>query len=256
MSLLRVNASLLLAALLLPLSASAGAPAPLACMPYAGERMEFEVGWEFINAGTATMSVSRKEKDAYRIDTLAKTNSFFDMFKKVRDTIVSEGLCRGDKAQSTVFDLTQHENVYHAVKKTRFLWQRGKVEYTHDGKTESFDVPAGYLNVMDAFYTVRRLPLKVGDVLRIPVFDSGKKYDVEVHVLRTEYQYMRDGKGNGKRVKCLVISPQLKTAAIFSSVGTMKIWLSDDARHLPLQMTAKIKIGHIVARLVSYQPAP
>jgi Protein of unknown function (DUF3108) len=256
MSLLRVNASLLVAILLLPVSVAAAAQATLPCMPFAGERMEFEVGWEFINAGTATMTVSRADAHTYRIDTLAKTNKFFDMFKKVRDTIVSEGLCRGDKPQSTAFDLTQHENVYHAVKKTRFLWQRGKVEYTHDGKTETFDVPAGYLNVMDAFYTVRRLPLKVGDVIRLPIFDSGKKYNVEVHVLKTDHLYMQGGSGKGKRIQCLVIEPRLKTAAIFSSVGTMKIWLSDDSRRLPIQMTAKIKIGHIVARLVGYQPAP
>jgi hypothetical protein len=251
MNSLRASA-LLLAASLLPIPALA-AEAPLPCMPYAGEAMTFSVDWEFINAGTATMRVSRKGQDAYRIDTLAKTNKFLDMFKKVRDTIVSEGLCRSGKAQSTVFDLTQHENRYHAVKTTRFLWRQGKVEYTHDGKQESFDVPAGYLNVMDAFYTVRRLPLKVGDVLRLPVFDSGKKYDVEVHVLKTEYQYMPH---TGHRTRCLVISPRLKTAAIFSSVGTMKIWLSDDARHIPLRMTAQIKIGRIIANLIDYRPAP
>jgi len=256
MHLWRIDAFLIAAVLLLPLSASAAAQSPLSCMPFAGERMTFAVGWEFINAGTATMAVSHRGAHVYRIDTLAKTNKFFDLFKKVRDTIVSEGLCRGDRAQSTVFDLTQHENTYHAVKKTRFLWQRGKVEYTHDGKTDTYDVPAGYLNVMDAFYTVRRLPLKVGEVLRLPVFDSGKKYDVEVHVLKTEYLYMQGSNGTGKRIPCLVIEPRLKTAGIFSSVGTMKIWLSDDARRLPIQMKAKIKIGHIVARLIGYQPAP
>ena len=243
---------LLLAVLCSPLPASAAAAAP-GCMPYVGERMTFQVGWEFVDAGTATMSVGRQGKDGYRIDTEAKTNKFFDMFKKVRDTIVSEGICREGKAQSTVFDLHQHEGHYQAVKQTRFLWRQGKVTYAHDGKTKTFDVPAGYLNVMDAFYTVRRLPLKVGETLRLPVFDSGKKYDVEVHVLKTEYQYMP---GTGKRTPCLVIVPRLETAGIFSSVGTMKIWLSNDARRIPLMMTAKIKFGRIIAKLIGYQPAP
>lgn len=251
MKLSRASLAMLLTALFSPLPACAAEA--LGCMPYIGERMEFQVGWEFVDAGTAAMSVGRQGADAYRIDTDAKTNKFFDMFKKVRDTITSEGLCRAGKAQSTVFDLQQHEGHYHAVKQTRFLWQEGKVTYTHDGKAESFDVPAGYLNVMDAFYTVRRLPLKVGDVLRLPVFDSGKKYDVEVHVLKTEYQYMP---GTGKRTQCLVIEPRLKTEGIFSSVGTMRIWLSNDARHIPLMMTAKIKFGRIIAKLIGYQPAP
>jgi len=247
----RASLILLLAALFPPLQA--GAAEALGCMPYVGERMTFQVGWEFVDAGIATMSVSRQGTDAYRVDTDARTNKFFDMFKKVRDSIVSEGLCRDGKAQSTVFDLHQHEGHYQAVKQTRFLWQQGKVTYTHNGKTETFDVPAGYLNVMDAFYTVRRLPLKVGDMIRLPVFDSGKKYDVEVHVLKTEYQYMP---GTGKRTQCVVIEPRLKTEGIFSSVGTMRIWLTNDARHIPLLMTAKIKFGRIIANLIGYQPAP
>jgi hypothetical protein len=242
---------LLLAAMLSPLPACAADA--LDCMPYVGERMTFRISWEFVDAGTATIHVGRKGPHAYRIGTEAKTNKFFDVLKKVRDTIASEGLCRGGKAQSTAFDLHQHEGSYQAVKQTRFLWQQGKATYTHDGKTETFAVPAGYLNVMDAFYTVRRLPLKVGETLRLPVFDSGKKYDVEVRVLKTEYQYMP---GTGKRTQCLVIEPRLKTEGIFSSVGTMRIWLSNDTRRIPLMMTAKIKFGRIIATLIGYQPAP
>ncbi|MDX8393361.1 MAG: DUF3108 domain-containing protein [Mariprofundales bacterium] len=222
------------------------------CKMAIGEVLTFDVGWEFVNAGSATMHVLANSNNGWRVNTLAKTNSFFDMFKKVRDQIVSEAICIDGKKQSTLFDIKQLEVKYKADKKTRFLWQENKVSYTHNGKAEMFDVPAGYLNVMDAFFHTRSLALKKGDVLRLPVFDSRKIYEVEVRVIGREV--LRDPVTR-KYIPCLIIEPKLKTEGIFSSVGTMKIWLTDDARRLPFKLTAKIKIGRIIGRLTHYQAA-
>jgi len=213
--------------------------------------MQFSVGWEFVNAGTATMRFSNKGENGYRIDTDAHTNKFFDMFKKVRDTIVSEGICINGQPQSTLFDLEQHERKYHAKKKTDYLWKQNKVNYTHNDNAESFDVPAGHLNVLDAFFLTRTLPVKKNEVLKVPVFDSRKRYEIEVRLLKKETLKAPWG----ERVECLVIEPKLKSEGIFSSVGTMQVWLTNDARRIPLKMTAKIKIGRIMVRLTGYVPA-
>jgi len=222
---------------------------PSNCFPFHGETMRFAVGWEFVTAGSATMHFNNKGESGYRIDTEAHTNKFFDMFKKVRDTIVSEGVCINDQPQSTLFDLVQNERKYHAKKRTDYLWKENKVNYTHNEKMDSYDVPAGHLNVLDAFFLTRTLPVKKNEVLKIPVFDSRKRYEIEVRLLKKETIKAPWG----KRVECLVIEPKLKTAGIFSSAGTMKVWLTNDARRIPLKMTAKIKIGRIIARLTDYQ---
>ncbi|MDX8376755.1 MAG: DUF3108 domain-containing protein [Mariprofundales bacterium] len=222
------------------------------CKMAVGEVLTFDVGWEFVNAGSATMQVLANSNNGWRVNTLAKTNGFFDMFKKVRDQIISEGICIEGQKQSTLFDVKQLEVKYKADKKTHFLWHENKVSYTHNGKTEMFAVPAGYLNVMDAFFHTRSLALKKGDILRLPVFDSRKLYEVEVHVIGREV--LRDPVTN-KYIPCLIIEPKLKTEGIFSSVGTMKIWLTDDARRLPFKLTAKIKIGRIIGRLTNYKSA-
>ena len=247
---------LLIISLLLTLISSPSAIAeeskakPPSPLPFHGESMQFAVGWEFVNAGTATMHFSNQGKDGYRIDTDARTNSFFDMFKKVRDTITSEGVFIKGKPQSTVFLLDQNERKYHAKKRTDFLWKENKVNYTQNGKTDSYKVPAGHLNVMDAFFLTRTLPVKKGEVLKVPVFDSRKKYEIEVRLLRKETV----STPWGKLVECLVIEPKLKSEGIFTSVGTMQVWLTNDEHRIPLKMTAKIKIGRIIARLTGYQP--
>ena len=219
-----------------------------ACMPYVGESMRFNVGWEFINAGVAEMRVERA-RGGYRVDTRARSNKLLDVFHKVRDRLISEGICRGDRLQSTLFDVTQNEGHYHARKTVRFLWKKNKVVRTKRGKTETFDVPAGHLNALDAFFAVRRMQLKPGDVARVPLFDSRKRYMVEVRVLGRKTLRAPWG----ERVRCIVIEPKLKTKGIFASKGKVKIWLTDDARHIPLKMVAQIKFGHIVARLARYE---
>ena len=224
------------------------AHAEAGCHPFAGEKLRFAVNWEIINAGSATMAVSQKN-GRYRVEIFARTNRFLDLFKKVRDRIVSEGVCLGDRMQSERFETIHNEPHYHARKTAIFDWRHDRVLFGKNGKLKPYAVPRGHLNVLDAFYMVRARALRPGDVLRIPVFDGGKRYQVEVRVLRYSYKYMPK---TGERVRCVVIEPRLLTEGIFSSVGRMKIWLTDDARHLPVMLTAKIKIGHIVGHLTDY----
>ena len=219
-------------------------------MPFVGEQMKFSVGWEFINAGSATMNISG-DAAAWHVQTLARTNRFFDMFKKVRDTINAKGICNTGRMQSTAFDIEQHERKYRASKQTRFLWKENKATFTQNGKTDSYAVPAGHLSVIDAFLKVRKLPLTAGKTLLVPAFDSRKRYEIVVQVSSKKKKIKAPW---GKFVDCIEVEPKLKTEGIFSSKGKIKIWMTDDARHIPLKMTAKIKIGHIVAHLKQDRP--
>lgn len=242
-----------LVALLLPLTAIAAVTSPSAhgnpCPSIKSERLIFNVGWEFINAGTADMRIQSRG-DAWEINTLAKTNRFFDLFKKVRDTISARGRCEPHGMQSISFDIEQHERKYHAKKQTRFLWKQNKVAFTQNGKTDLYEVPAGHLHVLDAFLLVRAQKLTPGQTLNIPVFDSRKRYEVEVRVGRKKKKMRLPW---GGFADCILVEPRLKTEGIFSSVGKIKIWMTDDARHVPLKMVAEIKIGHIVATLDAYE---
>ncbi|MDQ6955159.1 MAG: DUF3108 domain-containing protein [Mariprofundaceae bacterium] len=220
------------------------------CMPYAGEQLTFDVGWEFINAGVATMTVSTPSEGSYKIHTAARTNKFLDIFKKVRDIIVSEGICLDGAMQSTHFNLEQHERSYHAIKKTVFDWQHDAVFYTQNKKTDRYDVSAGHLNVMDAFFRVRSEKLLLGDSFNVPVFDSRETYDVIVNIGKKTKMLRAPW---GEHVECISIEPILKTAGMFSSKGKMKIWVTNDSRHIPIKLIAKIKIGHIVGTLIDYK---
>ncbi|OIP98568.1 MAG: hypothetical protein AUK35_10845 [Zetaproteobacteria bacterium CG2_30_46_52] len=218
------------------------------CFPFVGEKMKFDVDWEFVNAGTAEVNITAEGQDGYKVHNFARTNRFLDIFKKVRDTIVSEGICLDKTMQSTVFTADQKERSYSSTKEALYLWQEGKVKYTKKGRVRIYDVPKGHLNVLDAFYLTRMAPPSKDTPISIPVFDSGEKYDLVV-------KWVKEAKLQapwGELVNCIVIEPELKTEGVFTSVGKVQVWLTDDERRIPLKITAKIKIGSIVVDLTSY----
>jgi len=222
------------------------------CMPYIGERLTFKIGWEFINAGSTTLDISAIE-EGWQVKTFARTNSFLDVFRKVRDYITAEGICVDGKMQSTLFDADLHERKYKAKKRTDYLWKENKVTHTQNQITEHFDVPAGHLSVIDAFLAVRNLELIPGQTVNIPVFDSRKQYEIEVNILPYKETLKTPW---GEKVSCILVKPKLKTAGIFTNKGEMLLWLTDDERHIPLKMKAKIKFGSIFARLTAYTSSP
>jgi hypothetical protein len=218
------------------------------CMPYIGEHLSFDVNWEFINAGSATMDIIPKG-EGWQVKTFARTNKALDIFRKVRDYITAEGICVDGRMQSTLFDANLHERKYKATKRTEFRWKENKVIHTHNQVPEHFDVPAGHLSVIDAFLAVRNLKLIPGQKLNIPIFDSRKQYEIEVTVLQKKEKLKAPW---GEKVDCIIIKPKLKTAGIFTNKGEMTIWMTDDERHIPIKMRAKIKFGRIFAHLTGY----
>jgi len=226
------------------------------CMPYVGEHLAFNIGWEFINAGSTTLDITSIGNHGWQVKTLARTNKFLDAFRKVRDHITAEGVCVNGEMQSTLFDADLHERKYKAKKRTEYLWLENKVTHTQNQVTEHFDVPAGHLSVIDAFLAVRGLELTPGQTINIPVFDSRKQYEIEVNILARKETLKAPW---GEKVSCILVKPKLKTAGIFTNKGEMLLWMTDDERHIPLKMKAKIKFGSIFAHLTSYtkdKPAP
>jgi len=222
------------------------------CMPFIGEHLGFNIGWEFINAGSTSLDIVPTEH-GWQAKTFARTNKVLDVFRKVRDYITAEGLCVDGRIQSTLFKADLHERKYTAKKRTDYLWRENKVTHTQNQITEHFDVPAGHLSVIDAFLAVRGLKLTPGETVNIPIFDSRKQYELEVNVLPKKEILKAPW---GEKVSCILVKPKLKTAGIFTNKGDMLLWMTDDERHIPIKLMAKIKFGRIFARLTDYKFSP
>ena len=54
---------------------------------------------------------------------------------------------------------------------------------------------------------------------------------------------------DGREVECLVLHPVIDTKGMFSKRSDTRIWLTDDARRLPVQIRSKFPFGTITLRL-------
>ena len=60
----------------------------------------------------------------------------------------------------------------------------------------------------------------------------------------------------GRNVATLVIEPVLaEGTGLFVKEGRLKIWLTDDARRIPVRLKSKVAIGSVTAELESYSAA-
>jgi hypothetical protein len=96
-------------------------------------------------------------------------------------------------------------------------------------------------DLVSGVYTLRMLPLAVGKTFHLQISDSGLVYDVPVKVTAREMQKTEIG-----RVMCFRVEPQVfGPGRLIENDGTMIIWITDDARRLPVRSRVNASVGKI-----------
>ncbi len=222
-----------------------------------GEQLTFVIKYEFVNAGTATMSVKQGPlidgRPSMHIETVASSNGFVDAFFKVRDfnasTVDSASL------NSRNFHQNLKEGGYKVIRNTSidynkraYTFQRTKNNHTTE-RTGVIQQPV--YDILSAFFYTRTLDLKPGKTEEMTVFSDEDIYQMVIKVdPKVETITVPAGK-----FRCLKIEPGLKGDSIFQSNGSkMFIWLTNDEKKMPVLIRSKVFIGAFDAELASYQP--
>ena len=96
-------------------------------------------------------------------------------------------------------------------------------------------------DLVSGVYTLRMLPLAVGKTFHLKISDSGLVYDVPVKVTAREMQKTEIGK-----VMCFRVEPQVfGPGRLIENDGSMVIWITDDARRLPVRSRVDASVGKI-----------
>ena len=97
---------------------------------YPGEKLTFTLKWERIPAGKAVLEVlpvkTINGEDVYHFVMTARTNSFVDMFYKVRDRI--ESYTSLDMTRSLLYKKKQREGDYTRDIEVHFDWEQHKAQ--------------------------------------------------------------------------------------------------------------------------------
>jgi hypothetical protein len=106
------------------------------------------------------------------------------------------------------------------------------------------------LDDVSFLYYMRMVPLEVGREYSMSRYYKSEGNPVSVRVLRTERITVPAGE-----FPAIVIRPTIRTDnGLFSKGGEAEVWLSNDARRIPLKVRAKISIATMTMELRSYTP--
>lgn len=206
-----------------------------------GETLTYDISWSsYLTAGTATLAVKEKKpsygSDAYYLvaegrptpllaklyDLYYKADSLLDIYTLLpqRGSIYSEEGTR-HRMKVTLFDQAKRRAQYEVQTRTVVKKDLAIAPYSQDA--------------LGAVYVLRAIPLKQGDKFSIPICDAGESYRVQISVGGIES--VKTGIGE---VRAWRITPTLPSA---DQARRLTIWISDDARKLPVRMQAQLAVG-------------
>ena len=208
-----------------------------------GEELTFIIRYGPVVAGSSTMYLPKITKirgnEVFVIVTEAQSSGFFSAFYKVRDRVVS--YMDRDGLFTWRFEKRLREGKYRS---DRFVDYDQVDGWAVSSKKDSMRIPPCVQDILTSFYYIRTQKLVVGKSLLIDNHSDNKLYPLEVKVHKKEKVRLKAGEFD-----CFVVEPILRASGLFKSKGRLLIWLTDDARKIPVQMKSKIVIGYVTAEL-------
>ena len=234
-----------------PLEAQRAVPRADATVPFkVGETLTYDVTWSsYLVAGSATASVKERRpsasSSAYYIVAegrpLALLQKIYNIYYRM-ETLV-------DSASLLSHRTSLESQVGSSQRLATTTFDRATRRAVHEDKAETpprvdFPVPAQIQDGLSALYSLRASPLKTGQRVAMPVADGGAIYNVTMDVGAVERLRVPAGDMGAWNVKVTITDAKGQPAATNAAV-----WISNDARRLPLKMQAGLPVGDFVLAL-------
>lgn len=224
-----------------PAAAKSERPVPFR----AGEVLNYDVSWSsYVTAGTATFTVREKKPSygstAYYVVAegrpTALLSKLYALYYKADSLLDAYSLL---PQRGSVFS---DEGGRRRTKTTSF--NQGARAATYEVQTATLvkrpiTLAPFTQDALSAIYVLRAIPLKPGASLSMPVTDSGKMYKVNVRVGSVEPVKTGLGTVNAYRITPTITDMQGRP----ESTRGLALWISDDARRLPVKMQAEVAVG-------------
>jgi hypothetical protein len=225
-----------------PAPALTPAPAP-ATYPFSvGEKLSYSAKLGMLTLGSATLEVASIDTvrgvESFRLRFRLKgKTAFYSLDDVLESWVGTSDLISRRFVQDFLENDKPRHRLYEIYPDSGFFRQKG-LDTTQATPGEPLD-DAGF------FYFVRVTPLEVGRKYTYDRYFRKEKNPVTIKVVKRERMELPDG----TKVQCLVLHPVIDTRGLFSKRSDTRIWLTDDARRLPVQVRTKFPFGTITLRL-------
>lgn len=235
--------SLLLALALLQGGGAPSAPDPPRAYPWTvGEKLTYSAKLGLLSLGEGTLEVAG-------VDTVRGEASFRFRFRLIGRNIIYS-LDDVLESHVGVRDLNSRRFIQDFVENNKPSHRRYEIYpdsgfFREEGRPGTQPAPAAPLDDAAFFYFVRVTELKVGKKYSYDRYFRKEKNPVTIEVTKREKLALP----GGREVDCLVLHPVIDTKGMFSKRSDTRIWLTDDARRLPVQIRSKFPFGTITLRM-------
>ena len=231
-------------ALLLALLPAPAPPAAAPDYPFAvGETLTYSAKLGMLTLGSGTLEVAALDtlrgREAYRLRfRLWGKSLFYSLDDVLESWVEAETFTSLRFVQDFVENDKPRHKVYEIFPDSGFYRESGYEDTT-------FATPQAPLDDAAFFYFVRVTPLEVGRTYVYERYFKKNKNPVTIEVVKREKMELPDG----RKVQCLVLHPVIDTKGLFSKRSETRIWLTDDAQRLPVQIRSRFPFGTITLRL-------
>jgi hypothetical protein len=204
-----------------------------------GEKLSYQAKVNFMNAGSAEMSVQG-------IETVRGRPTYHTVFN-VKGRVL---FFHVDDHYESWFDTTslvslrhvQHiDETKYSTDKTYEFYPERKVYVRNGEENPSVAEP---LDECSFLYFMRSVPLEVGKTYSFDRYYHPDRNPVIIQVDRKEHIKVPAGEFDA-----IVVKPIIKSKGLFSENGQAEVWFSDDSTHTLLRLKSKLPVGTLYLEL-------
>jgi hypothetical protein len=229
------------------------APPPLKITAFQpGEALTYEATWSnAMKMGTAVMEVKAERtsegREVLRLMSTSRTEGTVGSLYPLGDIVQS--VFDPEIMQPLSFNLHETQGKRQRRRIMEFDHEHNKVTVRkNEDPVKTFTIPDQVQDNLSSIYYLRtREDFTVGKTIKFETFDGEQSVLIEVQVLGREKVKTPAGEFDTIKVKAY--------KGFLMSEGEITIWLTDDARKIPVLIKGKIKIGSIVFNLKEFKTA-
>jgi hypothetical protein len=199
---------------------------------YPGESMQYAVGYGRLPAGSLEIGIDE-------LDTLDGRPAYHIIFKAA-----------SNQAISYIYDINSVEESWFDAREFYSLRYRRESTENDKTRTKEYVSPASprAVDQVAMFYYVRLLPLEPGSKFVLRNQADPDDNPVTIEVLKKERVRVPAG-----TFDAYVLDMDVRTdGGLFKKGGENRIWVTTDARHVPVKISSKTGLGAFEAELVDY----
>ena len=215
------------------------------------ETLTFSVDWRVFTAGTAVFHLDAApggiEKIFADADTSGAVNLLFPVVDRFQSGINTKAGC------STGFTKQIQENRRKIATDLIFDYEHGKQTQNERNLVKGTathkeaNIPACVTDSLSAIFYTQSQPMAVGQTISFPLADSMRTVTVGMKVEAREE--IKTPAGTFQALKVEATADE----GIVKNRGHIWVWYTDDARHMPVQIQARLFWGTITFHLQSVE---